>query len=336
MGCDGQSRWKLHICSSSVVDTFIVAQFGCNVNCYNKVSEKLCNHTKSCCNSLHYNENVLECSCNQTDYNIKIEITVSLTNVSNVDPSYELLVIPSDHISNKTIYPLEGNQETDVYTGINNNTALLLYENIANIENQDMILYAYTKEDLYAKLTIELKYYKESDFNNKTKDWNEYYAFKSDDESLRRGVNILPLGSTKGDKENNRYFCIKITAEKNDAKIKLLFAINNKRIYDIAYTYKPLFYYFTLRDKIEFQYYFSSENNNNVRFDTHFKKLYGVKGKHISIQNYKKKEMILEKEFMADDASEMLEEQLMAEKPEVTDDTVLETEEEIEETTEEE
>ena len=235
---------------------------------------------------------------NTTDYNIKIEITVSLTNDSNVDPSYELLVIPSDHISNKTIYPLEGNQETDVYTGINNNTALLLYENIANIENQDMILYAYTKEDLYAKLTIELKYYKESDFNNKTKDWNEYYAFKSDDVSLRRGVNILPLGSTKGDRENNRYFCIKITAEKNDAKIKLLFAINNKRIYDIAYTYKPLFYYFTLRDKIEFQYYFSSENNNNVRFDTHFKKLYGVKGKHISIQNYKKKEMILEKDFL--------------------------------------
>lgn len=232
---------------------------------------------------------------NTTDYNIKLEITVSLTNELNVDPSYELLVIPSDHISNKTIYPLEGNQETDVYTGSNNNTALLLYENVGNILNQDMILYAYTKDDLYAKLTIEIKYYKESDFNDITKDWNEYYKFERSEQNVRSGVNILLLGSTIGDREDNKYYCIKITAEKNDSKIKLLFAINNKRTYDIAYSFKPLFYYFTLKEQMDFQFYFDS--GNNIRFDTHFKKLFGVKGKHISIQN-DKTNAIIEKDFL--------------------------------------
>nr|DAY85560.1 MAG TPA: hypothetical protein [Caudoviricetes sp.] len=33
-----------------VIYTFILAQFSCNVNYYNKVSEKLCKYTKCCCN----------------------------------------------------------------------------------------------------------------------------------------------------------------------------------------------------------------------------------------------------------------------------------------------
>ena len=54
------------------MDILIVSQFSCNVNCYNKASEKLCNHTKYRCNYLYYNRNVLEDICNQTGYNIKI------------------------------------------------------------------------------------------------------------------------------------------------------------------------------------------------------------------------------------------------------------------------